>query len=168
MGILEVVSQNIDAPSSAHRTEARARVILTRSSRITNCSLLLRHGGRRRRGGKRKKKTSPCKLKKWRPICRWLLLSLLGCARRLELCKMSLGLITVHGDYLSTGVSFSFLPTLGEASEAVTPLCPNPRQQAVLLLCFVPFYMILHQGNSWRWLNQKQFKSKMDKYGCHL
>lgn len=42
---------------------------------------------------------------------------------------MSLGLITVHGDYLSTGVSFSFLPTLGEASEAVTPLFANPRQQ---------------------------------------
>lgn len=42
---------------------------------------------------------------------------------------MSLALITVHGDYLSTRVSFSFLPTLGEVNEAVTPLFPNPRQQ---------------------------------------
>lgn len=41
---------------------------------------------------------------------------------------MSLALITVHGDYLSTRVSFSFRPTLGEADEAVTPLFPNPRQ----------------------------------------
>lgn len=41
---------------------------------------------------------------------------------------MSLALITVHGDYLSARVSFSFLPTLGEVNEAVTPLFPNPRQ----------------------------------------
>lgn len=46
---------------------------------------------------------------------------------------MSLALITVHGDYLSTRVSFSFLPTLGEVNEAVTPLFPNPRHPNRLL-----------------------------------
>lgn len=42
---------------------------------------------------------------------------------------MSLALITVHGDYLSARVSFSFLPTLGDVNEAVTPVFPNPCQQ---------------------------------------
>ena len=42
---------------------------------------------------------------------------------------MSLALIMVCGDYLSTRVSFSLLPTLGEVNETVAPLLPNPCQQ---------------------------------------
>lgn len=60
---------------------------------------------------------------------------------------MSLGLITVHGDYLSMRVSF--LPTCAEVNEAVTPSFPNPRQQ--LASCSV-FCVILYDTASRRFV----------------
>lgn len=53
---------------------------------------------------------------------------------------MSLALITVRGDCLSTRVAFSSLPALGEVREAGTPLPPYARQQ---LAPFSVFCVIL-------------------------
>lgn len=79
---------------------------------------------------------------------------------------MSLALITVHRDYLSMRVSFSFLPTLREVNEAMTPLFPSPRPATCCFLCVLchsVWYCIkaIH-GSGWTKSNLSQKWTNMD------
>lgn len=66
---MEIVLQDGETTASSHTMETRVQIILTRSSRIANCSLPLRAGGEEEEG-----KNSMWKLKKWLAVCKWLLL----------------------------------------------------------------------------------------------
>lgn len=73
---------------------------------------------------------------------------------------MPLALITVHRDYLSTWASCSFLPTLREASAAVTPSFPSPRQRPApsSVFCVHPVWYCIKaiHGSAWTKSNLSQ------------